>query len=165
MICACTGCSGCNGVCSDLLCPKTYRWPRTCSSLCACTAESRFVNMHSPCVCVHTYSNMCACAALLLHSGWRSFVSPTVEHLEGCQGDEWLPLYRLLFSASQLRPLSPLPQCPMLHFSFPPPFHFTSASFLYFSSILPLPHTSSSPLLISFFSPLSSCLSYPFSVL
>lgn len=127
MICACTGCSGCNGVCSDLPCPPMYRWPRTCSSLCACTAESRLINMHFPCVCVHTYSNTCACAVLLLHSRWRSFVSPTVEHLEGCQRDEWLPLYRLLLSASQLRPLSLLPQCsisPSLRPSTSPPLPF-----------------------------------------
>lgn len=154
----------CNGVCTDLPWPATYRWPRTWSSVCACTAKSRFINMYFLCVCVHMYANMRVCTVHLLHSRWRSFVSPPVEHLEGCQRDEWLPLYRLLLSASLPPPPSHLPQCPVLHFSFPPPFPITSASFLYFSSISTFP-APPFPLSLSIFSPLYPCLSYPFSIL
>lgn len=131
----------CNGVCTDLPCPATYCWPRTWSFVCARTS---FINMYFLCVCMRMYASMCV---HLLHSRWRSFVSPPVEHLEGCQRDEWLPLYRLLLSAaSSLSPSS------VLHFSFPSPFHITSASFLYFSSISSLP---THLLFITFFCSLS----------
>ena len=124
----------CNGVCTDLPSPATYHWPRTWSSVSACPAKSGIINMYYVCVSVHMYADPCACCAFAALEVMQHCVSP-VEHLEGCQRDEWLPLYRLLLCFSTAPSPSPSlsPQCPMLHFSFPLPFHITSPSF--FSSL------------------------------
>lgn len=135
-------------------------------ALCACTANSGFINMnfHS-CRCVCTCVPACVCALHLLHWRWHSFVTPPAEHLEGCQRDEWLPLYRLLLSASPPLPPSLFPMCPHA------PFHLPSALLhhLHFLSLL-LAHLISSPRLLSplpsrHFASLCLCLSYPFSIL
>lgn len=108
-----------------LICPLTHYWPRTWTFM-----HTR-VQASSPCVCMHTYAGVCICTVHLLHSRWRSVVSPPVEHLEGCQRDEWLPLYRLVLPAGSSLFPSSVPRAPFL-LSSTLPHHLHFFSFLLF---------------------------------